>query len=117
MSRYPSDAELRFIRKFDLTKKPVKELLDFLQEIWAYSEWGFRLTGKKVLTLKISTAGWSGNEEIIDALKQNPLFFALYWQEERRGGHYLFKIKPMELKKLWKSKKSSRHSMQSSHTD
>ena len=38
----------------------------------------------------VSTGGWSGNEELVDALLRNVLFRALYFAAYRRGGHYVF---------------------------
>jgi hypothetical protein len=45
---------------------------------------------------RISTGGWSGNEEIIQAMHENWMCWYTTWQEHRRGGHYAFSI-PAEL--------------------
>jgi len=42
---------------------------------------------------EIATGGWSGNEEIIQALKGNRLFWIMTWQLSKRGGYYEFKTK------------------------
>jgi len=56
------------------------------------ADWGFILSGEEEFTLSLSTGGWSGNEDIIRALKKNFIFWSMYWQMNRRGGHYQFKI-------------------------
>jgi len=97
MSRYPTEPELKYIEKFDITRRSVKELIDYVKSIWGFENWGFKLKGKKVLYLELHTGGWSGNEEILQSLKKNYLFWGMYWEKSIKGGHHYFKIK--ELKK------------------
>ncbi len=91
MASYPTDRELKKIRSWphdDFIK-----LMVFVESLWAYAEWGFMRSyesHKEVLNL--STGGWSGNEEIIDALQKNGMFWSLCWEASRRGGHYIFKV-------------------------
>lgn len=87
MNRYPTEEELKYIREFDLPDKPVSELLDFIEQIWEYGDLGFIRSKHKLV---LHTYGWSGNEDIIEALMQNFLFWALYWSVSKRGGHYYF---------------------------
>ena len=51
----------------------------------------FELKGKNVLRLRLSSAGWSGNEDRIEALTQN-MFWTCFWEKSMRGGHHYFKI-------------------------
>lgn len=85
---YPTEEELDYIKNYDLIQGNVKELLDYIEERWWMSDWGFHLTGKRVLRLQLSTGGWSGNESIIDALQSNFVFWSMYWRKTVRGGHY-----------------------------
>lgn len=39
-------------------------------------------------TWEIATGGWSGCEDVIGALKQNHLFWAVCWRLSKRGGYY-----------------------------
>jgi hypothetical protein len=90
---YPSDESLEFIKKFDCLKYGCLPLLEFIEQIWWASEWGYCLKGKRVKRLYLSTGGWSGNEEIISALHDNFMFWSMCWKQSRRGGHYIFEIK------------------------
>ena len=36
------------------------------------------------------TGGWSGNEDIIDAMRCNTMLWMLYWCSSERGGRYIF---------------------------
>ncbi len=72
-----------------------KGLMQYVKEIWAYADWGWSETGQAAgfyNLYSISTAGWSGNELLIEALKSNHMFWLTCWQESRRGGHYKFKV-------------------------
>ena len=62
-------------------------LLDHVCDLWAYN--GVEQQGQE---LHMSTAGWSGNEDLIEALQSNNLFWTLCWQQSRRGGHYIFNL-------------------------
>jgi hypothetical protein len=80
-------------------------LIDFIQERWAFASSGRfskkwekeKYYGKPELVVKMSTAGWSGNESIIDSLLENKLFTALWYYSWRRGGHYVFRINPFNV--------------------
>ena len=84
---YPSEEQLKRIQEYDLSKRPVSELLDYVEALWKYPDRFVR----RFHTLYLSTGGWSGNESIILALEQNFLFWSLYWCKSQRGGHYFFK--------------------------
>jgi len=97
---YPTKEELEFIRKWKYGQgQSVQDLIHHLEDIWWKSDWGFKLkngrnTGKKIKRLFLSTGGWSGNEIIIDCLTKTD-FWTLFWEQSKRGGHYIFKI-PLE---------------------
>lgn len=95
---YPLEQSLEFIRKY----KPDETLpiLDFveniLRDIWWQPKWGFLLhrkyKGKR--KLQLHTGGWSGNEEVIAAIKSNISLthFHMKYVAWRTGGHYYFEI-------------------------
>ncbi len=107
---YPTEEALEAIRKWEITgndNQKVHDLLDFVEELWYYPEffcwykttilkdWGNADGSKckvKYRKLLISTGGWSGNEDVIDALHENLMFWMLYWYKTERGGHYWFEI-------------------------
>lgn len=95
---YPDEKELKIIRDWDLLKSGVDGLLDFIEQIWWWPDWGFIRKGKK---LELHTGGWSGNESIIAALESNLMFWILLWVKSERGGHYWFEI-PDTLKNVAK---------------
>lgn len=88
---YPTEEELKTIRKWDITEKGVKGLLWKLEDVWNTNYGVFTLTGKRVLKLVLVTGGWSGNEDIIDALSHNH-FWRFHWQESKRGGRFTFRV-------------------------
>ena len=92
---YPDEASLKEIKEWNITKEGVQGLLDLVEENTHFGDWSFCIKGKHVLWLEYHTGGWSGNEDVIDALRSNLLFFPLYWKKTEVGGHYYFKIKPI----------------------
>ena len=96
MNEYPTESQLKVIRNwYKRDSQPVIDLIDFIGALWWMPDWGFKLTGKRVLRLELHTGGWSGNEDIINEL-HNTMFWMLYWRKSIRGGHYYFKIKPLK---------------------
>ena len=95
---YPEEHELKSISEFDIVKNPVTDLIDYIKDRWQYADCGYfsselkDSSGKHILKLRMSTAGWSGNESIIEALQKNNVFWMMYWHESKRGGHYSFEI-------------------------
>ena len=89
---YPTDAMLEQIKEGQW--RDPKALLDQIKPYWRHADYGYwsanvRPDGTEV-EYAISTCGWSGNEVIIYALKENPVFWAQCWWQSRRGGHYVF---------------------------
>jgi hypothetical protein len=71
-------------------------LMEFIKPLWAYSNSGYwtETDTEDEIEYSISTAGWSGNEDLIDALGENRnMFWILCWVQSRRGGHYIFEVK------------------------
>lgn len=91
---YPTDECLVSIEKEEIkTKAEALAMLRKIESIWAYANWGWgEETKENKVIFHISTAGWSGNESIMTALKANFIFWSFAWKCSRRGGHYEFEF-------------------------
>ncbi|MFA5049033.1 MAG: hypothetical protein WC516_08470 [Patescibacteria group bacterium] len=104
---YLTDERLETIKNWDVMTTGAKPLVEYVISIWHYGDWGYKLYKSKdhlfkkerVTKLQLHTGGWSGNEQVIEALRQN-LMFWVCWQKSMRGGHYWF-----EFKKDWWERK------------
>ena len=91
---YPTKRELEKIEKWDIMQKSIVPLIEYVRERWQYADSGyFEVKGKRVLKIRMSTAGWSGNESLIGALQKNIVFWTFYWVKSLKGGHYFFKVR------------------------
>jgi len=93
---YPMDAELKKINEWPISDN-YTEFFAFVKSCWHYADWGWReedttdeLFDRPVHRYSISTGGWSGNEDIIQAMEGNQLVWAMTWVQSRRGGHFIF---------------------------
>lgn len=84
---YPTESELDKIAAW----KPgdYSELIAYI-EIYI-NKYG-RLTRLENGRVEIATGGWSGVEDIISALMDNHIFWAICWQSSHRGGLSVFKL-------------------------
>ena len=97
--KYPTEEELERVKNWD-TLTPVEdrfrlalELINYIKSIWWAPDWGFILEKrKKKYVFVLHTGGWSGNEDIVEALQENRMFWRLYWKASRAGGHFYFEI-------------------------
>lgn len=84
---YPTELELKAISGWE--NPQYHELLGLVRSLWRYPTY-FR---RRRNIYHLSTGGWSGNEDIIRALRENTIFWKLCWVSSRRGGHYKFEVK------------------------
>lgn len=97
--QYPSEAGIDRILNF---RGSPRQFIDFLDEMW----WPQEIPGMQLVkvtehpgvyrdephfVLYMATGGWSGNEDIIGALK-NTFFWMRYWYSSVRGGGFTFLI-------------------------
>jgi len=90
---YPDEESLRQIKEWDILKQGIQGLLDLIEENTNWADRQIHQTGKRVIQYEYHTGGWSGNEDVINALHQNFLFWSMFWKKSTAGGHYYFKIK------------------------
>lgn len=106
MCDYPSDEVLEAIRnyKFDRINE-ADEFFNFIRNNWWIPEFGFTrsVTKKGFVRYRLATGGWSGNESIIYAMKDNWLFWAFWWKSSSRGGLHIFQEQPFGRRNLQKN--------------
>ena len=90
---YPDEVSLKEIKEWDILKHGVQGLLDLIEDNTHWKDRQIHQTGKRVIRYEYHTGGWSGNEDVIDALRHNFLFWSMFWEKTTKGGHYYFKIK------------------------
>ncbi len=83
---YPEEEELERIKKWKVDKSNFDEFMDYVRSIWHWPEFVKKVENRYVLV----TGGWSGNESVIGAMKENRVFWLMYWQSSERGGRYVF---------------------------
>jgi len=95
---YPTGEILIWIKNFDPEKTDWNDFIKVLENIWWGAGWGFvfKRKYKNKRTLELHTGGWSGNEDIIRALRSNIFFFPMTWQKTYVGGHFYFSIPCIE---------------------
>jgi len=80
---YPTEEELNRIKEWN--PMDFVELMKYIDKLWW--AWGYRVKDNQY---HLSTGGWSGNERIIEALRENSIAWSLHWVSSHRGGHYVF---------------------------
>ena len=88
---YPTDMTLKSIREWgrgDGSWKNLMEEISFLFDAHGRCEYS-----EEDKTWKISTGGWSGCEDVIDALSENIVFWMFCWKSSRVGGHFEFETR------------------------
>ena len=90
---YPTDEELTRIREWP--GDDPRGWLAFIKLCWWAADWGWseEYEPRWATTYHVSTGGWSGNEEIIRAMRENTnLLWGQVWESVRQGGHYVFTV-------------------------
>lgn len=85
---YPTDQALNAITFWNPDDR--KGWLGFIESIWwgkAHGSWETITSINGHVIYGISTLGWSGNESIIKAMRENDAWWGLFYSEYR-GGHY-----------------------------
>lgn len=92
MNDYPTHDQLERIRTWDY--KDPQGWFAYLQSAWHWEEYGPQevpCEDEGYIEIWCSTGGWSGNEELIEAMRANRMLWALTVWAWRRGGHHTFR--------------------------
>lgn len=94
---YPTPEYLEFIKSYDYKSTiTIYEMVDILLNNWEYgtSAAFIKRRYKKISQIEFHTCGWSGNEQIINAVLENIWLtgFELKFTMWKVGGHYYFKL-------------------------
>lgn len=89
---YPKEAALQAIRLWPVRNwQAACELLSYVEASWENGYGSVRVedsgNGKRV---ELATDGWSGHEQVVDALMANSVFGKAYWMSSSRGGKHVF---------------------------
>lgn len=87
---YPSIALLKLISDWPGTPVSYRQLLDRVSDAWDHDMGSF--TEGHLGYYRLVTGGWSGNEDLIDALQKNSMFWLTCWMKSERGGLFEFEI-------------------------
>jgi len=83
---YPTQSELDKIKSWSW--EDFTGLMDYIKYLWKYPQYWEQNDNE----YSISTGGWSGNEDIIQAMKENIMFWSCCWYQSTRSGHHIFKL-------------------------
>lgn len=94
MNTYPEEAEIKQLETFkpndgESLRDAFLRMMDFVHELWEYKEFGWTHIEDKngEHHFILATAGWSGNEEIIGAMRSNFLTHT-FFRSMHVGGLY-----------------------------
>jgi len=96
---YPVERTLQAIRDWDY--HDAAACLDFVKAAWHWDDWvghDLRPSEAEVANaepgeryLRCATGGWSGNEDLIGALRENRMIHAFCWRMSARGGLHIYR--------------------------
>ncbi len=90
---YPDAEELKRIRAWPLDEAGnFDPLMAYIRERWMYAEHGYWTQRGPIY--RLATGGWSGNEDLIRAMRGNTLFWRFCHLASISSGLYLFCTDP-----------------------
>lgn len=91
MGHYPSEQVLQIIKEYDITNKPIKDLVELVHGEWEWEDYLTIKKYRKTMRVQFHTGGWSGNEDTYYAFEKVK-FIGLFWLKSERGGHYYYEF-------------------------
>lgn len=85
---YPTKDQIENIADWPLTD--LRGLLEHMQKLWNNDFGKVEVIGNEYHFI---TGGWSRNEDIIDAARENGFFWGICWEKSERGGLHVFKLR------------------------
>lgn len=82
---YPEEHELEHIAKWKHPYGPA--YFEYIKDRWHDNGKFLELPDG---SYELITGGWSGNEDIIGAMRENYIFWSLWWERSERGGYHKF---------------------------
>jgi hypothetical protein len=99
---YPSDEELESIRNWPIhTGRDLTAVLSYIGARWNWGDSMWVKLGRRRREwpggplhrrYEIHTGGWSGNEDLIYALRENTVAWMMTWKQTSVGGHYVLMV-------------------------
>lgn len=89
---YPTNGTLETLEKWEISgdfNAALAAFVSYFEGAWNMHYGAWRRRGSVII---VSTGGWSGNEDVINAVMSNHMFVSLCWQKSERGGRYTFVI-------------------------
>jgi len=88
---YPSAGAVELLRGWPWTDK--SGWFELATQLWHFKDYASRVETPEGTEYHLSTAGWSGNEAVIAAMKSHHLLWDTTWKQSRSGGHHVFFVK------------------------
>lgn len=92
---YPTDAFLEWLKSEDNADIALREAADYFTDCGFGRVW----CDPDGVLIRFATGGWSGCEDVIDALSQNLRVWGERWQQHHRGGLWVFEAGGVEVMK------------------
>ena len=92
---YPSDAAIKKITEWPCLDG--LECLLFVKSLWRWPNYAEKAVDRDGAThFQFATGGWSGNEELICALKSNRVLYSMFWKCSMSGGWHHYAVPHLE---------------------
>jgi hypothetical protein len=89
---YPTEDFLQWLSVADDHKAIMRAVLAYFSEV-AYGS----ITRVYADRVSLATGGWSGCEDVIASLHDNVRFWHDCWEEQHRGGKWVFEVEGLQL--------------------
>ena len=92
---YPTDETLEAIENWDAMD--FRGLMKFVSDAWKYPEYVTYEETDDEIEYRFATGGWSGNEDLINAIRSNQIFYMCCWSMSNRGGKHVYSKRKIKI--------------------